>query len=327
MTDQRIRWAILGTGGIATKFADDLRLLPDAELVAVGSRSTDNAKAFADRYGAGRAYDSVDALAADDGIDVVYVATPHAAHHAGALACLDAGRAVLCEKPVTLDRPSAEQLVAMARQRGVFFMEAMWMRCNPGIRRVTELLAEGVIGEVTAVHADFGLAGPFAPTHRLRDRALGGGALLDLGIYPVTLAHLVLGGTPDHVRAWAKLTPEGVDENTGMLFGYDSGAVAALTCGLVGATRNAATITGTRGRIELPSGFHRPRQVTVYRPDTDPQVLEFSAEGSGYQYEAIEVQRCLRAGELQSPLVPHAGTLEIMGLLDTVRAEIGVSYD
>lgn len=326
MTDQPIRWAILGTGGIATKFADDLRLLPDADLVAVGSRSTGSARAFADRYGADRTYDSVAELAADDGVDVVYVATPHVAHHAGALACLTAGRAVLCEKPVTLDRASAEQLVETARQRGVFFMEAMWMRCNPGIRRVAELIAQGAIGTVTAVHADFGLAGPFAPTHRLRDRALGGGALLDLGIYPVHLAHLAL-GVPDHLRAWAKLSAEGVDENTGMLFGYDSGAVAALTCGLVGGTRNAATITGTAGRIEVPSGFHRPTAITVHRADAGPEVLEFPREGSGYQHEAAEVQRCLRAGEISSPLVPHAVTLEVMGLLDAVRAEIGVTYD
>ena len=199
------------------------------------------------------------------------------------------------------------------------------MRCNPAIRRVVELIAEGAIGDVTSVHADFGLAGPFAPTHRLRARELGGGALLDLGIYPLSIAHLVL-GAPDHVRAWAKLTAEGVDENTGVVLGYASGAVAALTCGIVGTTANTATITGTTGRIELPPGFHRPESVTVHRRDAEPEVLRFPIEGGGYQYEAVEVQRCLRAGAVESPLVPHAVTLEVMDLLDGIRAQIGVSY-
>jgi predicted dehydrogenase len=325
MTQQRIRWGILGTGGIANKFAADLRLLPDAELAAVGSRSAENAKGFAERYGAARAYGSVGELAADENLDVVYVATPHAAHHAGALACLRAGRAVLCEKPITLDRASAAELVDLARQRDVFLMEAMWMRCQPAILRMMDLIRVGAIGTVTAVHADFALTGPFPPTHRLRARELGGGALLDLGVYPISLAHLVL-GRPDHIRAWAALSPQGVDENTGVLFGYDSGAIAALSCGLGGATRNAATITGTLGRIELPPGFHRPEQVVVHRHGASSKVLEFASEGFGYHHEAAEVQRCLRAGVRESPLLPHAVTLEIMGLLDTIRADIGVSY-
>jgi predicted dehydrogenase len=204
-------------------------------------------------------------------------------------------------------------------------MEAMWMRCNPAIRRMSELIADGAIGTVTSVHADLGLAGPFPATHRLRAREMGGGALLDLGIYPISMAHLVL-GAPDHIRAWARLSPEGVDENTGVLFGYDSGAVAALTCGIVGGTGNAAMVTGTVGRIELPAGFHRPSRFTVHRTGAGPEVLEFAQRGWGYHHEAAEVQRCLAAGELESPLVPHAVTLEVMGLLDTIRAEIGVTY-
>jgi predicted dehydrogenase len=318
------RWGILATGVIAAKFAADLRYAPGAELVAVGSRSTESAKAFADRFGATRAHGSWEALAADDEVDVIYVATPHAAHHAAALTCLRAGKPVLCEKPLTLDRASAAELVDTAREAGVFFMEAMWTRINPTVRTVLDLIAAGEIGDVTTVAADFGIYGQFPPDHRLRARELGGGALLDLGVYPVTMAHLVL-GAPDHVRAWAKIGPEGTDENTGMLFGYDSGAIASLTCGLVGSTGVHATITGTGGRIELPNFFHTT-SYTLHRPGTSPSVVNRAQEGGGYQFEAIEVQRCLDEGLLESPLIPHDTTLEVMGLLDEVRAQIGVTY-
>ncbi|HEY8534013.1 MAG TPA: Gfo/Idh/MocA family oxidoreductase [Micromonospora sp.] len=319
------RWGILATGSIASKFVEDLRLVPEAEVLAVGSRTAERARAFADRFGIPRAYGSWAELAADDDLDVIYVATPHSAHYEAALTCLDAGRAVLCEKPFTLDRATSLALIETARARDVFLMEAMWMRCHPLIRRVVELVADGAIGEVTTVRADFGLAGPFPPEHRLRARALGGGALLDLGIYPVSLAHLLL-GAPDEIRAWATLSG-GVDENTGVLFGYASGAIAALTCGIVGETPTTATITGTRGRIELPAPFFCPSQVILHRHGAEPETFALARQGWGYQFEAIEVQRCLAAGLRESPLVPHAATLEVMGLLDAIRAQIGVSYD
>jgi predicted dehydrogenase len=256
---------------------------------------------------------------------VIYVATPHPFHYDAAMACLAGGKAVLCEKPMTLDMASSARLVQEARSKGLFLMEAMWMRCNPAIRSIAEAIRDGVIGEVKAVHADFGLQGPFPAEHRLRAPALGGGALLDLGVYPINLAHLVL-GAPATVRSWAHLTPEGVDENTGMLFGYDSGAVAALTCSINGLTRNAASITGTEGRIDLPPYFYMPRAYTLTRSGAEPESVEFPFEGRGYQFEAAEVMRCLAAGEVESPLMPQEATLEIMNLMDTIRAEVGVSY-
>ncbi|HEV7961634.1 MAG TPA: Gfo/Idh/MocA family oxidoreductase [Actinoplanes sp.] len=324
MTDTVIRWGILGTGGIAAAFAGDLPRVAGAELAAVGSRSLSSAEKFAREHGFARAHGSWAELAADPDVDVVYVATPHAFHLPAALACLAGGKAVLCEKPMTLDLPSAARLVQEARTHGLFLMEAMWMRCNPAIRKMVDLIADGAIGDVTAVHADFGLQGPFDAGHRLRDPALGGGALLDLGVYPINLAHLVL-GAPATVTSWAHLTPEGVDDNTGVLLGYDSGAMAALTCGLVGATRNAASITGTRGRIDLPPVFFAPQSFTLHRADT-AEVFEFPFEGRGYQFEAEEVQRCLRSGAPESPLMPHETTLEVMALMDTVRNEVGVVY-
>lgn len=320
------RWGILATGGIATSFVQDLRLLPDAEVVACGSRQPDTARAFADRHGIPRAHGTWTELANDPDVDVVYVATPHAFHHAATRLCLDAGKAVLCEKPFTLDRASSAELIDMATKRTIFLMEAMWTRCNPAIRRIQELIADGAIGEVTTVHADFGVAGPFEPTHRMRARALGGGALLDLGVYPITLAHLVL-GAPTAITSWCHLGPEGVDENTGLILGYPDGAIASLSCGILGTTRNTAAITGTRGRIDLTGLFFQPRGFTLVRAGAEPEQVDLSFPGAGYHFEAAEVHRCLAAGLIESPLVPHATTLEIMGILDTIRAQLGVSYD
>ena len=325
MTEKNVRWGILGTGGIAATFAADLPLVPGAELAAVGSRTSAAAAGFAERHGFARSHGSWAELAADPEVDVIYVATPHAFHLDAALACLAGGKAVLCEKPMTLDQASSEQLVREARTRNLFLMEAMWMRCNPAVRRIVELVADGALGEVTNVQADFGLQGPFDATHRLRDPALGGGALLDLGVYPLNLAHLIL-GAPATVHGWARLTPEGVDDNTGMLLGYESGAVATLTCSLVGETRNAASITGTLGRIDLPQGFFVPRSFVLHRVGAEPEEITYPFEGSGYQYEAAEVQRCLAEGVLESPLMPHATTLELMRQMDAIRGQVGVVY-
>ncbi|WP_433283567.1 Gfo/Idh/MocA family protein [Micromonospora sp. CA-244673] len=319
------RWGILATGNIAARFAEDLRLAPGAELVAVGSRTRESAELFARRHDIPRAYASWAELAADPDLDVVYVATPHAAHHEAALTCLAGDKAVLVEKPCTLDLATTTELVETARARGLFLMEAMWMRTNPLILRVLELIRDGAIGAVTHVRADFGAAGPFPPEHRMRARTLGGGALLDLGVYPLSLAHLVL-GVPQQVHAWAKLSPEDVDENTGIVLGWDSGAVATLSCGMVGATAITAAITGTTGRIDLPEPFYRPGAAVLHRLGAEPETIPADLTGGGYQHEAVEVQRCLAAGLIESPLVPHAATLEVMGLLDDIKARIGVSY-
>lgn len=319
-----IRWGILATGWIAKRFTEDLAHLPDAQVLAVGSRSLEGAQAFAETHGIPRAYGSWQELAADEDLDVIYVATPHSAHHAATRLCLEAGRAVLCEKPFTLDYASSLDLVKLARERGLFLMEAMWMRTNPAIRRIISLVAEGQIGEVRHISADFGLPGPVMPGHRLRDPALGGGALLDLGIYPVTLTYLFL-GRPAEIRAWASLFPEGTDENTGIVFGYDNGAVATLACGLRGKTAVRAVITGTEGRIEIPGPFPVPPGFTLVRGDEETWV-DVPYTGNGMNHEAAEVMRCLREGLTESPLIPLDETLEIMQILDEIRAQIGVVY-
>ena len=323
-----IRWGILATGSIADSFARDLQLLPDAELVAVGSRSESSARAFADRFDIPRAHGSWAGLAADGDVDIVYVATPHHAHYQATRLCLEAGRAVLCEKPFTLNGADARALVDLAAERGSFLMEAMWMYCIPAVRRLQELVAEGAIGAVRTVQADFGLPGPFEPSHRLRDPALGGGALLDLGVYPVSLAQLLL-GAPDSVQAWSALTPEGVDANTGLLLGYASGAVATLSCGIVSATPVRAVVSGDLGRIELPAPFFNTEELHLYRgsdEDAVPEVLSVPRTGLGYAHEAAEAMRCLRAGLTESPLVPWRHTLQVMATLDAARAQTGVRY-
>jgi predicted dehydrogenase len=320
-----IRWGILATGGIATRFVEDLKLLPDAEVAAVGSRSAESARAFADAHQIPRAHGSWQALADDPEVDVIYVATPHSAHHAATTICLTAGKPVLCEKPFTLDAPSTQDLISLARSRGLFLMEAMWMRTNPVIRRVAALVTDGAIGTITHVSADFGVSGPFPTGHRMRAPELGGGALLDLGVYPVTFAQLFL-GAPDHVAAWASLLPEGTDENTGIVLGYQDGAVATLHCGLNGETGQRAAITGTKGRIEVDRLFFCPSSFTLVR-DGQATFEELAIRGNGMGYEAEEVMRCLRAGLTESPLIPHSESLAVMSTLDAVRAQIGVRYD
>ncbi|MFD7228914.1 Gfo/Idh/MocA family protein [Streptomyces sp. NPDC059881] len=321
-----VRWGVLATGGIAASFTAALKTMPDAEVVAVASRTETSARAFAERFGIPKAYGDWDMLAADEDVDVVYVATPHSAHRAAAGLCLEAGKAVLCEKAFTLNTAEAAELVALARSRGLFLMEAMWMYCNPVVRRLAELVRDGAIGEVRTVQADFGLAGPFTADHRLRDPELGGGALLDLGVYPVSFAQLLL-GEPDHVQAHALLSDEGVDLNTGMLLGWsDPGASALLSCSVVADTPMTAAVTGSAGRIELPRGFFFPERFVLHRDGRDPEEYAPGNDRQSLRYEAAEVMRCLRAGETESPLVPLDGSLAVMRTLDAVRDRIGVRY-
>ncbi|WP_299530699.1 Gfo/Idh/MocA family protein [uncultured Streptomyces sp.] len=323
-----VRWGVLATGGIAATFTAALQGLPDAEVVAVASRTDASARAFADRFSIPRAYGSWAELVADEEVDVVYVATPHSAHYEATALALKAGKHVLCEKAFTLNAGQAAELVELARERGLFLMEAMWTYCNPLVRRMTELVREGAIGEIRTVQADFGFAGDFGADHRLRDPALGGGALLDLGVYPVAFAQLLL-GEPDRIQADALLSPEGVDLNTGMLLSWASGANALLSCSIVGHHATAASVVGTAGRMDFPHGFFHPDHFLLTRAGAEPERIE-SGPGpqglSGMQFEAAEVMRALRAGETESPLVPLEGSLAVMRTLDAVRDRVGVRY-
>ena len=325
VTQTKIRWGILATGSIAATFTADLQTLGDAEVVAVGSRTLGAAKTFADRHGIPRAYGTWAELAADPEVDIVYVATPHSAHHAASALCLDAGKAVLCEKPLTLDAAQAEDLCRRAEAAGVFFMEAMWTRTVPAVLRMVEMVRGGAIGEPRLVTADFSVAFTAGPEHRLRNPDLGGGALLDLGVYPLAISQLVF-GAPSVVQAVGTPTPEGVDDTTAVTLVHPGGGVSALTCSLSADGTWSASVSGTGGRIEFGRGYTAPSGFSVFRGDTLVERVEEPFLAGGMVHEAIEAQRCLREGLQQSPLAPWSETLAVMRTMDTVRAQLGVEY-
>lgn len=323
-----VRWGILATGKIAHSFADDLALLPDNTLVAVGSRSAESARAFADQYSSTsapvRAHPSYGDLAEDPDVDVIYVATPHGRHDVDVLRCFQSGKAVLCEKALTLETASTERLVAEARNRGLFFAEAMWMRANPNIRRVVQLAHEGACGTIGQVRAELGFVAP-ADVDRLWDPALGASALLDVGIYPLTFAHLVL-GDPDEVVAAGTLSDRGIDVGGGATLTYPGGAVASLAWTQMAWSDNRAAVSGDRGRLEIPSRFHEATGFT-YAHGANLDTHAESITGRGYVHEIEEVAACLRAGRTESDLLPLDGTVAVMKVLDEIRGQLGVRYD
>jgi predicted dehydrogenase len=331
--DRPVRWGILATGKIAHAFATDLALLPECEIAAVGARRLESAEAFAAEFGIAAAYGGYERLVADPDVDVVYVASPHALHPEHVRLALDAGKPVLCEKAFTLDAAEAEELVVEARERGLFLMEAMWMRCNPLIRRLQQLVAAGALGTVLQVRADLGFVVDKPPTDRLLDPALGGGVLLDMGVYPLTFAQLFL-GQPDTVAAAASLSPAGADLNLALALGYSSGAVASLSSTMTAWSPRTASLATDRGRIDIPAPFHHPTRATWTAsavdpdlgPPAHPELLTESVTGTGLAEEAREVVRCLRNGETESPLVPLDDTVAMMRLLDRIREQIGVVY-
>jgi len=324
-----IRWGVLGPGRIARQFARDLALVPDATLAATGSRSRERAEQFAGEFG-GAAYGSYEELAADPDVDVVYVASPHALHVEHTLLALEAGKPVLCEKPTTLDAASTAQLFAAAAGRGLFLMEAMWTACHPTIRTLLDLLAAGEHGTPRQVHADLGFVVEADPTDRLLDPSLGAGALLDMGIYPLTFAHLVL-GEPELLRAVAHLSESGIDLDLSVAGLYAGGATAALTASMTSQSPRTASVATDRGHFDLARDFHHPERLLWTSYPTREGVSEWiePAEpviGRGYGNEVVEVHRCLRAGRTTSPLVPPEQTISLMRQMDEVRAQIGLSY-
>jgi predicted dehydrogenase len=322
--DRPVRWGVLATGKIARAFATALRLLDDAEVAAVAARRLESAEAFAGEFGIGTAYGDYRALVEDPAVDVVYVATPHALHHEHVLMALEAGKAVLCEKALTLTEAQAAEIVAVAREKRLFLMEAMWMRCNPMIRRLQQVLATGELGQVTQVRADLGFRVDSPPTDRLLAPELGGGALLDMGVYPLTFAWLFL-GAPATVAAAGTLSDQGVDLNVALALAYDRGAVASLTASMTGPSPRTASIATDTGRFDLADSFHHPTRATWVSGD-HVQTLEEPMLGGGLAHEAIEVMRCLRNGETESPLVPLDESVALMGLMDRVRGDLGVRY-
>ncbi|MEI6169016.1 MAG: Gfo/Idh/MocA family oxidoreductase [bacterium] len=320
-----IRWGILGPGRIAKKFALGLQSVPDAKLVAVGSRTPGKAEALAAEFGAPRVHASYEALAADPEVDVVYVATPHPMHLEAAMLCMKAKKAVLCEKPFTLNARDSQELIECARRENVFLMEAMWTRFLPPMVQVREWLARGAIGEPRMVMADFGFRTDWNPQGRALNPHLGGGALLDVGIYPLALASMVFGGAPLMITGQCHLGETGVDEQSAMVLSYPGGALAVLTCAVRTHTAHEARIMGTEGSIYLP-GFWHATEATLTIPGKGSETAAPVRVGNGYNYEAVEVGNCLRAGLKESRIMPLSETLTTMRTMDELRRQWGLVY-
>ena len=322
---RRIHWGILATGKIADAFATALRQLDDAELVAVGSRGAASAEEFGERHGIPHRHPSYEALAADPQVDVVYVATPHSLHRDNTLLCLEAGKAVLCEKPLGVNAAQVREMIDAARRRRLFLMEAIWTRFHPASRRWRELVAEGRIGEPSLVRASFCMRAPRRPGSRLFEPTLAGGALLDVGIYTIELAQAAYGTRPQRISGLAHLGPTGVDERSGTVLDFGDGRLAVLTSASRTRAPNDALIAGDRGWVRLHDPFWHPQRLTVASGD-ERQELELPYRGNGYVDEAEEVGRCLAAGELESAVMPLDDSLAIAETLDRIRAEWGLAY-
>jgi len=321
---EKIRWGIMGPGGIARSFAGDLKLLPDAELVAVGSRSRDRADAFGEEFKVPRRHASYEALAQDPDVDVVYVATPHPMHKPCTILCLEGGKAVLCEKPLTVNAREAEEVVGRAREKELFLMEAVWTRFFPAIDRLRELLAEGAIGEPLMVQVDFGFKAHFDPKRRLFAPELAGGSLLDVGVYCISMSHMLF-GKPAEMTGLATIGQTGVDEQAAWVFKYPGGQLAICMSAISTTTPHEAGVFGTEGSIRVHSPFWCPSKLTV-RGETGEKQHELKFKGRGMQFEAAAVMKCLREGKLEHELMPLDESVEVMRTMDALREQWGVRY-
>ncbi len=330
--DRPVRWGILATGGIAARFTRDLQLIPDdAAVAAVASRDLARAEAFAADHGIPRAHGSYEDLAADPEVDVVYVATPHSHHLAAAELCLRAGKHVLVEKPLTASPADTARLLDLAEQEGLFCMEAMWTRCNPLMRQLAGFVADGRFGAVRHVSCSFTFPFDGPPQHRLLNPALAGGAVLDLGVYPVHAALMLL-GRPDRVSAEGSLTRTGVDGHAAALLRWKAtdsrpSATASLLASLECGPAESLSVAFEHARVDFPAGFIAPRSMivtTIPTAGSERESLEYTATipGEGFGFEAQEVARCLRAGQRVSPLVPPEATRDAAGVLAAWRAGI-----
>jgi predicted dehydrogenase len=317
-------WAILGPGGIATAFAKDLALLDGHSIGAVGSRSLANAENFAAQFG-GKAYGSYEALVHDPAIDAVYVATPHPAHHDNVIMALNAGKPVLCEKPFSVNAVEAQAMVDAASQNKVALMEAMWARFLPHYAKVGEIVASGVLGPIHSIHADHGQRLADQGISRLVEPSLAGGALLDLGIYPISFAHMIL-GNPTSITSTAVMTDKGVDAQTSMIFSYNNGAQAVLTTTMIEQTPCRAVVAGLNGWLEIDRTFYNPASMRVVM--NDGSVIEYpnTYTGHGLREQAETFKQLVQSGKLESEILTWKDTVDIMKSMDTVRQQIGLKY-
>lgn len=320
-----IRWGIAGPGRIAEKVVTDFVHVTDAEVVAVGSRSSDRARAFADRHGIARAHGSYRALIDDPEVDVIYLATPHSEHRDFALAAIEAGKALLVEKSFTSTVAGAEQVIEAARAKGVFVMEAMWTRFQPAYRRLAELIADGSLGEIKMVQADLGAQRAFDPDDRLFSPDLGGGAMLDLGVYVVSFAQALL-GTPSTIEITGTTYDNGVDASFAMSLDFDQRAQASLMASFTAGSPGAAVVAAENGWVRVEPRFHHPASLTVKLGSDDPEEFHLPPIGQGYAHEFIEVTECLKVGKLESEVMPLDDTLAVQRIMNAGCEQLGLHH-
>jgi predicted dehydrogenase len=324
---QDIKWGIIGCGGIASMFATSLQALETGTLLAGASRTPGRATEFAEKHGMERAYTDYEALVADPDVDAVYIATTHNFHHENIKLCLENGKHVLCEKPFTVNAFQTLELIELAKSKGLFMMEAVWTRFLPAIGKLKELLAEGVVGEVRTVKADFSIEGGFAPEHRLRNKALAGGALLDLGIYPITFASIVFGEQPSRIQSSAVVGDTGVDDRSFYLFDYEDGRRAMLSSSFTHSAPTEGIVCGTEGYIRVP-GFLWATQIQVHRTGEEVEFFDDPyGEGENFRFEIEHAMECIATGKLESDILPLSETLAVMQTMDTLRAQWGLGYE
>ena len=320
-----VKWGILAPGRIAQSFAKGLAATQGARLVAVGSREPSRAEEFARQYGAERWYGSYEELANDADVDAIYVANPHNFHRDSAILCLEHGKAVLCEKPFTVSAFEAQEIADAARANDRFVMEAMWTRFLPSMQQARAWIDEGLIGDVRVVQASFGFRSGWDPEGRLLNPDLAGGALLDVGVYVTSFAYWMTRKDPTEIAGFANIGKTGVDEQTALTFRYDDGALASLVCGVQTRTQHIAVVYGTEGWIEFPESFWNGTKAILHQGDTET-VFKKPHLANGYEWQAIEVGRCLAEGRKESSILPVDESVRIMKTLDTVRKQIGLVY-
>ena len=318
----KIRWGIIGTGGIAESFASDLKVLDDATLIAVSSRTQESA----DQFAVPHRHVGREALAQDPDVDAVYVATLNPIHKDDTIACLNAGKAVLCEKPFAMNQGEVNEMIATARRKGVFLMEAMWMYCLPAMAKLREIITSGAIGEVRLLQSNFCYRTGRGPTGRALAPELGGGALLDVGVYEIALAQMIFQQEPTRINSMAHLGATGVDEQSAMILGYQNGALAVNTCAVCTGGPSNVGIYGTEGHITIPDSFWAPSRIILNTDQGDPQEFTFEYKGRGFYYQAAEVARCLRNGDFQSSIIPHSASIAIMKTMDKIRQQWPLVY-
>jgi len=322
----KTKWGVMGCGGIADKYARDLAFTRYGKLAAVGSRSKAKAQTFAAQHGGVRAYGSYEDLAADPDVDIIYVATPHPCHMENTLLAIKHGKHVLCEKSFAMNAKQTRRMIAAAQKKGVFLMEAMWTRFFPAMGRLRKWLAEGRIGKVLAVEADFGIHFKMGPQHRIFNPALGGGALLDLGIYPISLASMIYGAQPETIVSTVHKHSTGVDDRALIAFEYANGATAAISTSSVVCMKNEARIFGAEGMITVHEMFLRPNQLTLKMEGKPPKTFDFPFTGHGMHFEADHVHQCLRKGQTESDIMPLNETLGIIQTMDKIRKQWKLKY-